>query len=129
MNKKSKEGNTEKPKQIKGFSRIKGPITLLRLLYKGLIKRNAFSKPSFWIGNVFFLFLCVKATQFFLFVKHFEVQVPRDEMINNLVFITAKNLKVTKPEKINEYLDNLEKEKFKRNNLMHENNKIKNNKA
>ncbi len=106
--------NDDPPKQANKRKQMRGPITILKLAYQGMQKRNAFSKPSFWITNFFLMFICVKATQFFMFIRQFEVQIPKDELINNMTLMNIESLRMMKPDKLTEYLDKLEQDKAAR---------------
>jgi hypothetical protein len=90
------------------------PHILIKRIFLGFKKRNAYRYPSFWLGNLLFIFIAVKAYQFSQYVKQFTVAIPREELINNMMITNLEQFKVMKPDALHKFLDDLEESKEKR---------------
>lgn len=90
------------------------PSRLIKNLFLGFKQKNLYKKPTFWLANLIFVFFSFKLVQFSLFLNQFSVMIPREEGINNLIYLDTNVIKGMKPDVLFKYLDDLEKMKFER---------------
>jgi hypothetical protein len=97
--------------------KLKSPFKILQNIYANLKQKNAFSSPSFWFRNILFIFISLKLTQFYLYVRHYDIPVTKEEAHYNMILMNKTAVKAMDQKALNDYLDLLEKEKEKRKNL------------
>lgn len=110
-NKQTSKSSFSKFKKVK----IKGPIKILSNLLSTFKKKNAFNSRSFWIRNIIFFFFTFKLIQIYRYAREFDVTLTKEEAQSDLIYLSSKSLKNMNQEALFEYLDNLEKQKEKRN--------------
>lgn len=90
------------------------PSRLFKNVFLSFKQKNLYKKPAFWLANLIFVFFSFKMVQFSLFLNQFSVMIPREEGINNLIYLDSNIIKGMQPDVLFKYLDNLEKMKFER---------------
>ena len=108
-----KEGNNRKNTASR-FRKIKSPSRIFLGILSNFKQKNVYKLPSFWIANFIFVFFSIKLIQFSYFLEQFSIAVPREEGINNLIYLDNSMIKGMKTEVLFKYLDDLEKQKNER---------------
>jgi hypothetical protein len=109
-----KESINKKTTTSSKFKRIKGPKRLLVSILSNFKQKDLYKLPSFWFANAIFCFFTIKLIQLGFFINQFAVAIPREEGINNLMYLDGNMIKGMKTEVLFKYLDDLEKQKNER---------------
>ena len=118
MNKKNSNTNNkvDKNKTSSKFQLRKplGPRKLIIKIFSNFKRKNLHKSPHFWFANFFFLFFTFKIFQISLYLNEFAIMIPKDEAMNNLIYLNNTQLSKMNPQELHKYLDELEKLKEER---------------
>lgn len=120
----TKKESINKKTTTNKFKRIKGPKRLLINILSNFKQKDLYKLPSFWLANAIFCFFTIKLVQLGFFVNQFAVAIPREEGINNLMYLDGNMIKGMKTDVLFKYLDDLEKQKNERKLNITENKNI-----
>jgi hypothetical protein len=90
------------------------PRQLLIKMFKNIKQKNLYKSPKFWLSNILFMFIVLKTFQMYFYLKEFEITIPKEEAMNNMIYLDNKQLSKMDPAILFKYLDELEKKKEER---------------
>jgi hypothetical protein len=93
------------------------PSRLFRNVFASFKQKNVYKQPTFWLANFVFVFFSFKLIQFSFFLNQFSIAIPREEGINNLIYLDSNVIKGMKTDVLFQYLDKLEKLKTERQSI------------